>query len=348
MSADPKKVAAILQAGRSETTEEVKSFLQACQYNAKFTFESEQAYAQVTKPLRELLSKKKKFLWSQAYDDAYHEITSIMTSDSALRHFDPSKKTVMVIDAGPQGIEASIYQENDSSTWVPIDHASRSLTPCEQRYHQIERESLAVALGMNIHRYHLLGIYFYCYTDHQPLIPIYTRGGKKGPAIAERHRLSAQDFHFTIKYMPGKSNPCDYHSRHPLPHEQARGTDTLLDYDDELFISRIISNDLPDAVTLPMVERFTATDPTMKKLISCIKQGYISKDPDLQPYKQVFRELTFTQAFIIRGERSVIPTKELAPGEGNLQQLAVNLACVGHQGEVKYKRLLRSKLGSPT
>ena len=51
MSADPKKVAAILQAGRPETTEEVKSFLQACQYNAKITFESEKAYAQITKPL---------------------------------------------------------------------------------------------------------------------------------------------------------------------------------------------------------------------------------------------------------------------------------------------------------
>ena len=225
MSADPKKVAAILQAGRPETTEEVKSFLQACQYNAKFTFESEQAYAQVTKPLRELLTKNKKFLWSEACDDAYHEITSIMTSDSALRPFDPSKKTMMVTsDAGPQGIAASIYQENDSSTWVPIDHASRSLTPCEQRYHQIERESLAVAWGMNIHyyiRYYLLGIDFDCYTDHQPLIPIYTRDSKKGPARVEHHRLSAQDFHFTIRYMPGKSNPCDYNSRHPLPHEQA-------------------------------------------------------------------------------------------------------------------------------
>ena len=116
MSADPKKVAAILQAGRSETMEEVKSFLQACQYNAKFAFESEQAYAQVTKPLRELLTKNKKFLWSQACDDAYHEITSIMTSDSALRSFNPSKKTVMVTDTGPQGIATSIYQENDSST----------------------------------------------------------------------------------------------------------------------------------------------------------------------------------------------------------------------------------------
>ena len=96
-----------------------------------------------------------------------------------------------------------------------------------------------------------------------------------------------------------------------------------------------------------MVERVTATDPTMQKLISCIRKGYISKDPDLQPYKQVFRELTFTQGVILRGDRLVIPTKELAPGEGNLQQLAVDLAHEGHQGEVKCKRLLRSKLWFP-
>ena len=201
---------------------------------------------------------------------------------------------------------------------------------------------------MNIHRYYLLGIDFDCYTDHQPLIPIYTRGSKKGPARVERHLLSAQDFHFTIRYTPGKSNPCDYNSRHSLSHEQARGTDTLLDYDDELFISWIITNDLPYAVvTLPMVERVTATDPIMQKLISFIKKGYISEDPDLQPYKQVFQELTFTQGVILRGERLVIPRKELAPGEGNLQQLAVDLAHEGHQGEVKCKRILCSKLWFP-
>ena len=36
MSANPKKIEAIVKAGPPLSTEEVRSFLQACQYNAKF------------------------------------------------------------------------------------------------------------------------------------------------------------------------------------------------------------------------------------------------------------------------------------------------------------------------
>ena len=40
MLADPKKVAAIKAAGRPASTDDVKSILQACQFNAKFSFDS--------------------------------------------------------------------------------------------------------------------------------------------------------------------------------------------------------------------------------------------------------------------------------------------------------------------
>lgn len=74
MSADPKKIEAITKARRPQTTEEVRSFLQACQYNAKFMFDSERAYAQVTHPLRELTKKGTHFKWSKECEAAYKEI----------------------------------------------------------------------------------------------------------------------------------------------------------------------------------------------------------------------------------------------------------------------------------
>ena len=154
MSADPKKIEAITKAGRPQTTEEVRSFLQACQYNAKFMFDSEMAYAQVTHPLRELTKKGAHFKWSEACETVYREILKLMTPETALRPFDPKLKTNMITDAGPMGIAASVFQEERADEWVPIDHASRSLTPCEQGYAQIEKESLAQAWGMNMHRYY--------------------------------------------------------------------------------------------------------------------------------------------------------------------------------------------------
>ena len=53
------------------------------------------------------------------------------------------------------------------------------LTETEAGYSSLEREFLAQARGMQIHRYYLLGRDFNTYTDHEPLLHIYN-GRKKG------------------------------------------------------------------------------------------------------------------------------------------------------------------------
>ena len=59
VTADPDKVDRIVEAGRPQSVEEIRSFLMACQYNAKFAFDSQGlgSYEEVTKPLRNLLKK---------------------------------------------------------------------------------------------------------------------------------------------------------------------------------------------------------------------------------------------------------------------------------------------------
>ena len=349
MSADPKKIKAIKEAGPPQNADEVKSFLQACQFNARFMYNTEKAYAQITKPLRDLTRKNTKFLWTAHCQQAYKEILQTMTSNTALRPFDPTLKTIHITDAGPEGIASSLYQETTQGTWIPIDHASRALTPCEQKYSQTEKESLAQSWGMNIHRYYLLGIPFDSYTDHQPLIHIYN-GNKKGNARIERHRLKVQDFQYTMKYMPGKTNPCDYQSRHPLPLCQytAQEMDNMvIDLDDDLCISKIVTDDLPEAVTLKMVQQATKQDPMMQKLITCIQKGYITDDQNLRDYWHVFQELTHWNGVILRGDRLLIPDAEVTPGTGSLRQQVVDTAHEGHLGIVKCKQLLRTKLWFP-
>ena len=243
MSADPSKIKAIATAGCPQTTDEVKSFLQACQYNAKFMFDSGQAYAQVTQLFRQLTGKNVRFAWTLAYESAYQEILRIMTAEIALRPFVPAMKAIMVSNAGPAGIAASIFQEEEVYIWTPVDHASHSLTPCEQAYAQIEKESLTQSWSMNTHRYYLLGIPFDSYTDHQPLIPIFSASRKPAPARVERHRLQVQDFQYTMQYIPGKSNPCDYPSHHPIPladYTASEIADMVIDQGDELGINKII------------------------------------------------------------------------------------------------------------
>ena len=181
------------------------------------------------------------------------------------------------------------------------------------------------------------------------MIPIYG-GNRKGNARVERHRLKVQGFQYTMKYLPGKENPCDYESRHPLPlshYRESQLEDMLIDNDDKLCISSIVTDDLPDAVTLQMVQRATSKDATLQKLISCIKKGYITNDAALKDFRQVFHELSLVNGVILRGDKLVIPEADIVPGGEGLRQMVIDLAHEGHQGVVKCKKLLRTKLWFP-
>ena len=349
MSADPKKLEAIKTAGRPESVDDVKSFLQACQFNAKFMFDTENAYAQTTRPLRELTHKGRRFLWSTECEASYQEILEAMTGDTALRPFDPDLPTKHVADAGPEGIASSLFQEAPDGTWMPVDHASRALTPAEKNYSQFEKESLAQAWGINYHRHYLLGIVFQTYTDHKPLLSVYNNG-RRGNARVERHRLKVQEYTFTVHHLPGKTNPCDYASRHPRGLDQyteAEVQNMELETDDEVCISALITNDLPDAVDLKTVQRATKEDRVSQKLINCIKRGQLDRHDELVPFRWVFQELMYAEGVILRQDRLFIPDVELYPGSGSLRNLVVDLAHEGHQGVVKCKRLLRAKVWFP-
>ena len=49
-----------------------------------------------------------------------------------------------------------------------IAFASRTLSPAEQKYSQIEKERLAIIFAVKFHQY-IYGHHFTIYSDHQPL-----------------------------------------------------------------------------------------------------------------------------------------------------------------------------------
>jgi hypothetical protein len=107
----------------------------ACQYNAKFLFDSPQVtetYEEVTAPLRALLKKDAKFAWGPDEEGAYQKLLTLMESPATLRPYDPHRPTHFVADSSEVGIQCSIYQERDDGTWIPVDHTSRSLAAPEQ------------------------------------------------------------------------------------------------------------------------------------------------------------------------------------------------------------------------
>ena len=124
MLVDPRKIKTIQEADPPKNNDDVKSFLQTFQFNARFIFDTANAYAELTQPLCNLTKKNARFIWTPECEQAYRDIVTTMTSDTALRPFNPELKTIHVADAGPEGIASSVFQEQDNGCWVPVDHAS--------------------------------------------------------------------------------------------------------------------------------------------------------------------------------------------------------------------------------
>ena len=82
-----------------------------------------------------------------------------------------------------------------------VAYASRTLSPVEHRYSQIEREGLAIMFGCLRFEMYLLGRQFTIVTDHKPLLPLFNNPRKFGPARVERIRLKLQGFDFTVIYV---------------------------------------------------------------------------------------------------------------------------------------------------
>ena len=344
MSADPAKIKAIKETSSPKSIAEVKSFIQMCQYNAYFIGQAGgKPFSDMTAPLRRLLCKGEKFKWTRECEAAVQKLKTALVSERVMGAFSPNRETQLVVDRGPEGIAATVMQrESTSDEWQPINYTSRAKTKTEKNYSPIEGESLAIYSGILTNKMYLYGIPFTVITDHKPLPPLYNSYKKTGPVRVERHRVRLQGFDFSVKYEPGRYNPCDYNSRHPLPlpnYEEDEKEEFGVEEGTELYINAIIAEDLPDAVTLKILQYETNQDDTLAMLKADILKGDLSNRPEVRPFRGVFNELSIVRSLVLRGTRIVIPEA--------LQSDVIALAHEGHQGLTKTKQYLRTRVWFP-
>ena len=131
----PEKTQAIVNAPAPQSVSQLKSFLGLVNYYAKFLPNLSSALA----PLYSLLQKHVEWSWGKDQEEAFQRAKQLLTSSNVLAHYDPTRE-LLACDASPYGIGAVLSQVMANGSDKPVAFASRSLTPSEKRYSQVDKE----------------------------------------------------------------------------------------------------------------------------------------------------------------------------------------------------------------
>ena len=210
---DLRKVEAICKAPRPENVQLLRSFLGTCVFLMKFI----PSYANLSEPLRRLTRKGQEWEWTTETEKSFQAMKDALVSEPCLAYFKLNAPTVVISDASPVGLGAVLLQTQSDGRNKPVAYASRSLTPTERRYSQIEREALGCVWAVEHFRTYLWGGKFTIQTDHKPLIYMFNpEKATLSPPRIQRLGLRLQPYDYKIEHIVGKSNVADSLSRLPL------------------------------------------------------------------------------------------------------------------------------------
>ena len=127
-----------------------------------------------------------------------------------MTHFDSTKPLVLTCDASPYGVGSVMAHITEDGEEKPIAYHSRRLSPAEKNYAQIDKEGLAVIVGLAKFQKYLWGRPFLVVTDHRPLLCLF--GEKRAvpqmlPPRTQRWALTLVAYEYQIMHRPGLSIP---------------------------------------------------------------------------------------------------------------------------------------------
>lgn len=235
-----------------------------------------------TANLRRLLHECVLFEWTQAHDHEWKQLKLMLTSAPVLALFDPDRTTKLSADASKDGIGVALLQLHDRS-WRPVVYASRSLSDCESRYSQIEKEALGLVFGCERFHHLTYGRHIILETDHSPLVALSKKSIGDVPPRLQRFFLRLMKYDFTLQFLPGKKLVlADALSRAVQSGSQEKQYSLDVEVHAVGMLGALVSE-----ATQNLLRTETKKDPELQHVLRCLQnrvtlQGdFSSLDPDL-------------------------------------------------------------------
>lgn len=170
----------VIQTSRCPTTvEEVQSFLGLVNFVGKWM----PNLTTLTEPFRKLLRLKlnkstniRKY-WTTEQNAVFQSLKEELSRIKMLGYYNPEAKTQVIADASPVGLGAVLIQTSSKGPRV-IAYGNKSLTNCEKRYCQTEKEALALVWAVEHFKIYLFGREFELISDHKPLETVFEKKSK--------------------------------------------------------------------------------------------------------------------------------------------------------------------------
>ena len=151
------------------------------------------------------------FVFGTEQKRSFGALKKSLSDTGTLAYFEKNAPTKVIADSSPVRLGAVLMQEQRGEQ-VAVCYASRSLTDCERRYSQTEKEALALVWACKKSHAYVYGMKFDLVNDHKPLEAIY--GPRSKPcARIERWVLRMQPYDFHVVHIPGTQNIADPLSR---------------------------------------------------------------------------------------------------------------------------------------
>ena len=204
MKPDPSKAKALRETKLPRTRKQLKSFLGGIGYFVECLPDIGDPLATLHEYTKLTNNPKETTIqWKEEGEKAFREVIKILQRHNEVTLPDWRWDFHLITDAGPQHVASMLAQIDDNGHWVPVGFWTKKLSSAEKNLSQIEKEALAIVVGLRQTSYYTSHSKVYIHSDNRPFILLH-KFANQSQKIA-RWKLFIESFDVTLVWEPSDS-----------------------------------------------------------------------------------------------------------------------------------------------